>query len=173
MQEDKTLFSRPATLDDLKLLIKSLNDNNANYVLIGGYALFAHGYQRATTDIDILVPATLESAEKIIKSLLILPDQAAKYILPEWFVDIENEDNGAIRVSDEITVDVMFNACGETYETLIKHQETIYIDDLPVNTIDLSGLLKTKQTLRHKDIADRIVLERAIHEINKKHLHLS
>lgn len=50
-------FSRPATLEDLKSLVQALNQNGAEYLLIGGYALFAHGYHRATTDIDLLVPA--------------------------------------------------------------------------------------------------------------------
>jgi hypothetical protein len=45
-------FSRPATLEDLKLLLRSLHEHGADYLLIGGYALAAHGYQRATTDID-------------------------------------------------------------------------------------------------------------------------
>lgn len=51
-------YSRPATLEDLKALISALNREQVDYLLIGGYALFAHGYHRATTDIDILVPAT-------------------------------------------------------------------------------------------------------------------
>ena len=47
-------FSRPATLDDLKTLLRSLNAHGVEYLLIGGYALAAHGYQRATIDIDIM-----------------------------------------------------------------------------------------------------------------------
>jgi hypothetical protein len=39
-------FSRPATLEDLKTLIRALNEQSADYLLIGGYALFAHGYHR-------------------------------------------------------------------------------------------------------------------------------
>lgn len=58
-------YSRPATLEDLKALIASLNEQGADYLLIGGYALFAHGYHRATTDIDVLVPATQEAGIKI------------------------------------------------------------------------------------------------------------
>jgi hypothetical protein len=45
-------ITRPATLEDLKTLLRSLNANSVDYLLIGGYALAAHGYQRATTDID-------------------------------------------------------------------------------------------------------------------------
>lgn len=38
----------------------------------------------------------------------------------------------------------------------------IVLDGIPVRTINLEGLLRTKQTMRDKDIADRIVLERAL-----------
>jgi hypothetical protein len=38
-------------MEDLKMLLRSLNANGVDYLLIGGYALAAHGYQRATTDI--------------------------------------------------------------------------------------------------------------------------
>ena len=36
-------YSRPATLEDLKALVASLNEQGADYLLVGGYALFAHG----------------------------------------------------------------------------------------------------------------------------------
>ncbi|MCL1825290.1 MAG: hypothetical protein FWG26_05005 [Betaproteobacteria bacterium] len=41
-------YSRAATLNDLKLLLQSLNEHGIEYLLIGGYALAAHGYHRAT-----------------------------------------------------------------------------------------------------------------------------
>lgn len=80
-------YCRPATLEDLKMLISSLNQQAADYLLIGGYALFAHGYHRATTDIDVLVPATRIAGERLKKALMVLPDQAAKDIDPAWFED--------------------------------------------------------------------------------------
>lgn len=150
-------FSRPATLEDLKSLIASLNLQGVDYLLIGGYALFAHGYHRATTDIDVLIPATRAAGEQLKKALMVLPDQAAKDIDPAWFEEGEN-----IRVADAFVVDIMLNACGETYETLKQYAETIDLDGLPLRTINLEGLLLTKQTMRDKDIADRIVLERAL-----------
>jgi hypothetical protein len=155
-------FSRPATLEDLKALVASLNREGVDYLLIGGYALFAHGYHRATTDIDVLVPATRKAGEQIKKALMVLPDQAAKDIDPEWFEEGEN-----IRVADAFVVDIMLNACGETYETLKQYAETIDLDGLPLRTINLEGLLRTKQTMRDKDVADRIVLERALEMFRK------
>ena len=150
-------FSRPATLEDLKMLIRALNQQQAEYLLIGGYALFAHGYHRATTDIDVLVPATQAAGERVKAALMILPDQAAKDIDPSWFDEGEN-----IRVADAFVVDIMLNACGETYETLSPCAQTIDFGGVAVRTISLEGLLRTKQTMRDKDIADRVILERAI-----------
>ncbi len=125
-------FSRPPTLEDLKSLIRALNEHGAEYLLIGGYALFAHGYQRATTGIDLLVPSTRESGEKIRQVLMVLPDGSAKVLESRWFVEGET-----IRLADAFVVDILFNACGETYQTLQKHAETIDLDGVPVRTIDL------------------------------------
>lgn len=150
-------YARSATLDDLKDLLRALNEHGVEYLLIGGYALAAHGYQRATTDIDVLVSATVESGRKIKQALMMLPDQAAKDLEPEWFAEGEN-----IRVADAFIVDLMLNANGQTYGTLSQYAETVDLDGIPVRTINLEGLLLTKQTLREKDISDRIILERAL-----------
>jgi len=40
--------------------------------------------------------------------------------------------------------------------------ETLDLDGIPVRTINLEGMLRTKHTSREKDVADRIVLERAL-----------
>lgn len=150
-------YSRPATLEDLKTLVRSLNSQGAEYLLIGGYALFAHGYHRATVDIDLLVPANKRAGERVKKALMALPDQAAKDINPDWFEEGEN-----IRVADAFVADIMLNACGETYETLKQYAETIDLDGIPVHTVNLEGLLLTKQTTRDKDVSDRVILERAL-----------
>lgn len=162
MADDKE--ARPATFDDLLNVVRALNSQGAEYLLVGGYALFAHGYARATTDIDILVPPTATSAERVTRALLLLPDKVAGQIDPAWF-----EEGNTIRVADEFVVDVMFNACGETYESLLPHAQTIMLDDdTPIRTVDLEGLLKTKRTAREKDKIDRYAIERAIAEQRKR-----
>ena len=155
--------SRPATLEDLKALLRALNDQSVDYLLIGGYALYIHGYQRATVDIDILLPATRETGERVKQALLALPDQAARDIDPAWFEDGEN-----IRVADAFVVDLMMRAGGETFETLRPFAQTIEIDGILVHTVNLEGLLRTKNTLRDKDRVDRVVLERALTELRRK-----
>ncbi|MDR0769876.1 MAG: hypothetical protein LBE75_01560 [Burkholderiales bacterium] len=150
-------YVRPATLDDLKSLIQSLNDKGVDYFLIGGYALFAHGYHRATTDIDVLVPATRATGIKVREALMVLPDRVAESIDPAWFEEGEN-----IRVADAFVVDIMLNACGETYETLNQYAETVELDGVMIRTINLEGLLRTKQARRNKDMSDRVILEQAL-----------
>lgn len=156
-------YSRPATLDDLKALIRSLNEQRVDYLLIGGYALFAHGYHRATVDIDLLAAADRETGERFKKALLVLPDRAARDLDPAWF---EEGDN--IRVADAFVVDILFNACGETYETLKPFAEAVDLDGIPVRTLNLEGLLRTKQSARDKDAADRVVLQQALELIRSQ-----
>ncbi len=39
VQDDERQISRPPTIDDLVAVCKKLNDNNVQYVLIGGFAI--------------------------------------------------------------------------------------------------------------------------------------
>lgn len=55
-----------------------------------------------------------------------------------------------------------FSACGESIETLRDHLVTIDFDGVAVRTLDLAGLLETKQTARDKDRVDRAVQEQAL-----------
>ena len=149
--------ARPATLGDLKRVLAALHAEQAEYLLIGGYALIAHGYSRATVDIDLLVPASRDAAAPIKRALLVLPDKAAMQLAPEWF-----EEGEGIRIADEVVVDLVFRTCGETYESLKRFEKVIDLDGIPVRTVDLEGLLRTKQSAREKDVLDRAVIERAL-----------
>ncbi len=144
------------------MLLRALNENGVEYLLIGGYALAAHGYQRATTDIDVMVAGNEVSGARVKQALMLLPDRAAKEMEATWFTEGEN-----IRVADAFVVDIMLNANGQTYETLKPYLQVIDLDGIPVRTVSLEGLLLTKQTMREKDVSDRIVLERAIEILRK------
>ena len=152
-----TEYSRPATFEDLKTLLRSFYEHGVEYLLVGGYALAAHGYPRATVDIDVVVPASAQAGHKVKAALMVLPDQAAKDLEVEWF---EAGDN--IRVADAFVVDLLLTANGQTYETLNRYAEIIDVEGIPVRTITLDGLLLTKQTLREKDAPDRLVIERGL-----------
>ena len=149
--------ARPATVDDLKRLLAALAKEGVDYVLIGGYALYALGYQRATTDIDLLLQPTTEQGQRARRALMTLPDGVAEALDPEWFAQGQT-----IRVADAFVVDLMFSACGESIDSLRAHIVSVDLDGVALNTLDIEGLLKTKQTSRDKDKLDRLVLERAL-----------
>jgi predicted nucleotidyltransferase len=146
-----------STLLDLRALLVSLKDNNVEYILIGGQSLALHGYTRATEDVDLLVPFDQENGKRLINSLSFLT--SAKEIQSEWFtVEANSDEIQNIRVVDDLVVDIMFAANGQTYQSLMPHIKTITFDGISIRTLDIDGLLKTKTEFREKDLIDRSVL---------------
>ena len=163
MSEGNDEAARAATVEDPKRLLAALSTEQVEYVPIGGYALHALGYQRATVDIDLLLRPERDQGERVRRTLLTLPDRAAEALDPAWFVE-----GDTIRVADAFVVDLMFDACGESVESLRGHIVTIDVDGVAVRTLDLEGLLKTKRTARDKGRADRAVLEQALQAIRRR-----
>jgi hypothetical protein len=50
---------------------------------------------------------------------------------------------------------------------LLPHAVILDFDGVPVRTLDLERLLKTKRTARDKDKLDRAILERALEELKR------
>ena len=55
--------------EDYKDMLQCLADENVKFMLVGAYALAAHGYPRATMDIDIWVMPSPENAGAVIRAL--------------------------------------------------------------------------------------------------------
>lgn len=145
------------TLLDLRTLLTSLQENGVEYILIGGQSLALHGFPRATEDVDLVVPFDEENGKKLIKSLAFL--KSAKDLQSEWFSAEANADEiQNIRVEDDLVVDILFAANGQTYQSLLPHIKTISFNGMSIRTLDIDGLLKTKTDFREKDIIDRAVL---------------
>jgi len=154
-------FTRPATWEDVKRLAGLLNEAGVEYALVGGYAIAAHGFNRLTEDIDILVNPSVENARRWIVALAELPDGAAKELLNE--PDIFSSDTRyALRINDEITVDVMPSIAGHGWHEMKEYIVENQIDGVRVALLNLEGLLKTKQGLRLKDQADAAMISAAL-----------
>jgi hypothetical protein len=50
---------------DLRALMGTLNDHSVRYVVIGGVAVGAHGYVRATADLDIVPDPAADNASRL------------------------------------------------------------------------------------------------------------
>jgi len=159
--------TRPATWDDVKTIARYLEEAGADYALIDGYALAAHGFNRLTEDIDVLVNPSSANARRWIVALGRLPDGAARELLakPEVFA---NEQRYAVRINDEFTVDVMPSAGGIGWDELRPHIKTMTIDNETIRVLDLPGLLKTKQGSRPKDQMDAAVITAALEALAKR-----
>ncbi len=55
---------------DLTDLLRALNEEGAEYLIVGGYAVALHGHLRATKDVDIFVGAQPENAAKVWRALV-------------------------------------------------------------------------------------------------------
>lgn len=54
---------------DFKEFVQSLNDNQAHYLVIGGYAVALHGHPRYTKDLDLWIECSQENAVKMVAAL--------------------------------------------------------------------------------------------------------
>jgi hypothetical protein len=54
--------------DDFRDFLKALNNNNVEYILVGGMAVILHGYVRTTGDMDVWVKRTKENYGKIVRA---------------------------------------------------------------------------------------------------------
>lgn len=149
-------MSTPAQLLDL---LHRLQKNGVRYVLVGGHAVRLQGFLRATEDIDLLVPFDEINGRKLIDSLSFL--ESASELDPQWFTQQANEpDIQNIRVADQLVIDILFAANGETFDSLQAHIQTLNLDGLEIPVLDIEGLLKTKTGHREKDQLDRQMLEK-------------
>jgi len=162
-----TEYTRPATWDDLKRVAEYLNAERVEYALIGGYAIAAHGFNRFSEDLDILVNPSRENTGRWIRALSRLPDRATAELTGQDDI-FEREGHYAIRVNDEFTLDVMPTACGHPWAELAPHIEEFALDGIVVKVLGLEGLLLTKEGLRDRDRADRSVLLAALERLKNE-----
>ena len=131
-------------------------------MVVGGFAVNYHGFTRATMDIDLLVDSSAENQSRVKKSLEVLPDKAVLEIANDNLSDFV-----VIRVSDEVTVDLMAAACGVTYDDASRDMEIVTIEDVPIPFVSAATLIRMKQTYRTKDEMDRLYLQRMLAEQKK------
>ena len=139
-------------------LLDRFREEGVEYVLVGGQAVRLNGYLRATEDIDVLVRPTRVNGEKIIRALRFL--KSSRDLDADWFVPAVDGDVENIRVADDLLIDLLFAANGETYESILPHIRELMIEGTPVRVLNIDGLIMTKTDYREKDLLDKKVLGR-------------
>lgn len=141
----------------LKLLAR-FREEGVEYVLIGGQAVRLNGFLRATEDVDVLLRPGRANGERVKRALDFLASSAE--LDADWFEPAGDVAAENIRVADELIVDLLFVANGETYESVQPFVREVVIEDVPVRVLNIDGLLRTKTDTREKDVLDKQVLTR-------------
>lgn len=127
----------------------ALHRHEARYVLVGAAALQLWGSSRATRDIDILIEATAENAERVLDALAEVGFGLAK----DWLAD-EIIQKPVTVIGDLPRVDILTVAWTVRFPEAIKQSETIELEGVPIPTASIDHLIASKRTGRLQDAAD-------------------
>ncbi len=156
---DDSAYARAPEPEDVVRLCRALNEADARYVLIGGFAVIAHGAARFTKDVDLLVDDTPDNIRRIKRGLSVLADNAAANV-----ADTDVRDHVVVRVADEIIVDLMGKACGVSYSEAMADVEQLDLGGVAVPVASPTALIRMKNTYRPQDQIDREYLESVIRQ---------
>ncbi len=136
---------------DFKEFLKLLNDADARYLLIGGYAVGYHGYPRATADMDVWIAISPDNAEKMVEvfTRFGMDDPALSSSLFQ-------KQGKIIRMGvPPMRIEVITGIDGVDFEECYNERVSAEIDGQPVQLISLRRLRENKQASgRHKDLDD-------------------
>lgn len=153
-EDDAGLESREPTVEDLRDLCRALNDRGARYIVIGGFAIRAAGYNRRTMDVDLLVADDPDNEARVFDALATLPDNAVRDLQPG-----ELRQYSVIRVADEILIDLMRLAGGIDYAAAAADVVVREVDGVPIPFASPRLLWRMKAvTGREKDAGDLVFL---------------
>ena len=147
-------YAREPQIEDLARICRALNDAGARYLLIGGFAVIAHGGARTTKDIDLLIDASPDNVVRVKQALRILEDRAVDQV-----ADTDVARYAVVRVADEIVVDLMARACGIEYGEAAQTAVDLTIGGVVIPVASAATLIRTKDTIRPSDAADRMYLQ--------------
>jgi len=144
--------------EDFRDILRSLLDAQAQFLVVGAYAVAAHGITRATGDLDIWIAPRPDNAARVWRALVAFG--APVESLGVRADDLATEDM-VIQVGlAPRRIDILTSLTGATFleawEERVEHE----IDGLAIPFLGRATLLKNKRALaRPRDLADVDALE--------------
>nr|WP_067058345.1 hypothetical protein [Mucilaginibacter sp. L294] len=138
---------------------KALQDNQVQYIMIGGYAINLHGFQRFTGDLDIWLKDTLENRVNLRKAFVScnmgdFPMVEYMQFIPGW---TDFSMNNGLRI--DILID-MKGLEEYTFDECLQIASVADIEDVKVPFLHINQLIENKKvTNRPKDQIDVAALE--------------
>jgi hypothetical protein len=136
---------------DYRDMLSAFTDAGVEYLVIGAYALAAHGHPRATGDLDLWVRPTPDNAERVMTAL-------SAFGAP--LTDVSHEDFETpdtvlqIGVSPR-RIDILTTIEGVRFDDAWPGRVEIEVEDVPVSVIGREHFIQNKEALgRPQDRAD-------------------
>lgn len=138
---------------DFQEILIELADAEADFVVIGGYAVAFHGHPRGTKDLDVLVRATASNAKRVYQAL-------AAFGAPLKQLEVQESDfseyDGVLQIGlPPRRIDILNKAAGITFNEAVEDNLSTQIEGRRVAIIGLKALVKNKKAAgRKQDLAD-------------------
>jgi hypothetical protein len=146
---------------DFRDILSALNAERAEYLLVGAYAVAAHGIPRATGDIDLWIRPTAQNAQAVWNAL----EKFGAALDRLSREDLEKPDLVFQFGVAPQRIDLMTSIEGVDFDAAWSERASFRIDQLEVPTIGLRHLIINKEaTGRPQDIADASRLSRKSEE---------
>ena len=136
---------------DFQEFLRSFVGHDVRFLIVGGYALAAHGHPRYTKDLDVWVWTDSSNAESVVEALEEfgfggLGLTPADFEEPELVVQLGREPQ---------RIDILTFATGLVFEEAYEHRVLVDIGGLSVPFISVDDLRTNKlATGRIRDLAD-------------------
>ena len=136
---------------DFKDLLEAFNENQVEYLIIGGYAVMEHAVPRLTKDLDIWIRSDLTNAEKVFKALVEFGAPLAG-LTPHDFTE---EGNFYRMGSPPVMVDLLFSLEGVVFQAAWQRRHISESDGIRLNFISKEDLITAKKLAgRPQDLLD-------------------
>lgn len=137
--------------EDYKEMLWLLGEEGVRFLLVGAYAMAAHGYPRATMDIDIWVKPSEENAPLVMRAL-------KRFEAPLFGLTLDELNSESLVFQIGVAprrIDIMTSITGLRFDEAYLRSKSIQVDSLTLQVLSLHDLLENKKsTGRLKDLAD-------------------
>jgi hypothetical protein len=132
-------------------MLLCLQGEKVDFLLVGAYALAAHGNPRATGDIDIWVKADAENGKGVIKALAVFGAPIANLSTGDFVKEDTIIQIGVV----PCRIDIITGIDGVRFADAWKNKIDVTVDGLTLCILSKSDLLKNKLAAnRDKDQSD-------------------
>jgi hypothetical protein len=137
--------------DEYLNLLRLFHAEGVEYVIVGGYAVIAHGFPRTTGDLDILVRPTPANARRVLRAL-----EHYGYTQGEFEEnDFLTTPNFLSFASNGVWIDLMTELLGVTFEECVAGCLDLTFSAVPVRYLGLAALRTAKRASgRPQDLRD-------------------